>query len=297
MAMHDDQLEITPGQVAALIDDQLPQLRGLDVRMIDGDGTVNAIFRVGEGVALRFPLRRQDPRSARTWLEREASAAEEFRRASPFPAPRLLRVGDPGHGYPLPWLAQTWLEGSIATPTSDAESAVMAEDLALLVASLRALDTNGRTFGGQGRGGRLTDHDDWVAYCLQRSEGLIDTDALRKLWDQLRGLPREDPDAMCHTDLIPGNLLTGDGRLTGVLDTGGFQPTDPALDLVCGWHLLSSAAREQLRRDLACSDLQWRRGQAWAFEQAMGLVWYYRHTNPGMASLGHTTLERLIAEA
>ncbi|HYI59170.1 MAG TPA: phosphotransferase [Microlunatus sp.] len=295
--MHDDQLEITPGQVAALIADQLPQLRGLPMRTIGGGGTVNAIFRLGEAVALRFPLRRQDPPTARAWLEREAAAAEEFRRVSPFPAPRLLRVGDPGHGYPMPWLAQTWLEGSVATPTSDAHSLALAQDLVLLLHRLRACDTKGRTFGGQGRGGRLDDHDDWVADCLRRSEDLVDTDALRQLWDQFRGLPREDADAMCHTDLIPGNLLTRAGRLTGVLDTGGFQPADPALDLVCGWHLLSSQAREVLRRDLGCSDLQWWRGQAWALEQAIGLVWYYQHTNVGMASLGRTTLERLITEA
>ena len=144
---------------------------------------------------------------------------------------------------------------------------------------LRACDTKGRTFGGQGRGGRLTDHATWVEECLQRSEDLVDTVALRQLWDRFRGLPREDADAMCHTDLIPGNLLTRAGRLTGVLDTGGFQPADPALDLVCGWHLLGSPARQVLRRDLGCSDLQWRRGQAWAFEQAIGLVWYYQHTN------------------
>jgi hypothetical protein len=26
--------------------------------------------------------------------------------------------------------------------------------------------------------------------------------------------------------------------------------------------------------------MQWRRGMAWAFEQAMGLVWYYEVSNP-----------------
>ena len=295
--MHDDQLEITPAQVDALIDDQLPQFRGLPVQTIDAGGTVSAIFRLGHAVALRFPLRRQDPRAARAWLEREAAAAEEFRQVSPFPAPQLIRVGDPGHGYPMPWLAQTWLEGRVATPTSDADSVALAQDLGALVASLRSLDTFGRTFGGQGRGGRLTDHDDWVATCLQRSEDIIDTAVLRRLWDQWRGLPREDADAMCHTDLIPGNLLTREGRLAGVLDAGGFQPADPALDLVCGWHLLNSSARERLGRELDCSDLQWRRGQAWAFVQAIGLVWYYRRSNVGMASLGRTTLERLICEA
>ena len=37
--------------------------------------------------------------------------------------------------------------------------------------------------------------------------------------------------------------------------------------------------------ELACGDLEWWRGAAWAFQQAMGLVWYYRETNPGMSAL------------
>ncbi len=41
--------------------------------------------------------------------------------------------------------------------------------------------------------------------------------------------------------------------------------------------------------------MQWRRGMAWAFEQAMGLVWYYAGTNPVMSRWGRRTLDRLIA--
>ena len=48
---------------------------------------------------------------------------------------------------------------------------------------------------------------------------------------------------------------------------------------------------------LSCPDLQWARGQAWAFEQAMGAVWYYRGTNPPMAEMGSTTLARLLGDA
>ena len=40
-------------------------------------------------------------------------------------------------------------------------------------------------------------------------------------------------------------------------------------------------------------DLEWERGKAWAFQQAMGLVWYYHQTNPTMAALGRRTLTRL----
>ena len=94
-------------------------------------------------------------------------------------------------------------------------------------------------------------------------------------------------------DLTPPNVLVRHGRLTGVLDGGGFGPADPALDLVVAWHLLDDGPRDVVRRDLGCSDLQWQRGMAWAFQQAMGLVWYYTKSNPVMSRWGRRTLDRL----
>ena len=82
----------------------------------------------------------------------------------------------------------------------------------------------------------------------------------------------------------------------GVLDTGDFRAADPALDLVAGWHLLADGPRSALRTALGCTDLQWERGKAWAFVQAVGLVWYYTSTNPTMALLGRTTLARLLGD-
>lgn len=100
---------------------------------------------------------------------------------------------------------------------------------------------------------------------------------------------------MCHSDLIPSNLLVSDGHLAGLLDTGGFQAADPALDLVVAWHLFTEAARDQIRTGLGCSDLQWERGAAWAFQQAVGAYWYYRSSNQAMAEMGKTTLDRLVS--
>jgi aminoglycoside phosphotransferase (APT) family kinase protein len=91
-------------------------------------------------------------------------------------------------------------------------------------------------------------------------------------------------------------VLVAGGRLTGVLDVGGLGPADPALDLVGAWHLLDDGPRQVLRDDLGCGDLEWARGQAWAFQQAMGLVWYYVDTNPAMSRTGRRTLARLMAE-
>jgi len=113
----------------------------------------------------------------------------------------------------------------------------------------------------------------------------------------MRTLPRgAAEDVMTHGDLIPGNVLVRGGRLAGILDAGGLGPADPALDLVGAWHLLDAGPRQALRDDLDRDDLEWERGKAWAFEQAMGLVWYYVDSNPAMSRMGRRTLERIVAD-
>ncbi len=292
--MHEDQLSIDVEQVVALIEQQLPELAGLPVVAVEGAGTVNAVFRVGDEFAARFPLQLDDPERTAERSRAEAAAMAEFRRACPFPAPEPVAIGRPGHGYPMPWAVQTWVPGSVIGPTTHAEGAPLALDLVRLLQHLRACDTSDRRFAGTGRGGVLTDHDDWVSECIERSEALLDTTVMRALWSRFRQLPREDPDGMCHTDLIPSNLLVDGERLVGVLDTGGFQPADPALDLVVAWHVFDDDARELMRTDLGCSALQWERGAAWAFQQAIGAYWYYERTNRAMAEMGRTTLERIV---
>ena len=114
------------------------------------------------------------------------------------------------------------------------------------------------------------------------------------MWSRLRTLPDAAGPAMTRGDLIPADLLLDGDRLCGLLDGGGFRPADPSLDLVAAWHLLDVDARTVLRDGLRCSDLEWRRGAAWAFQQAMGLVWYYARSNPTMSMLGRSTLRRLL---
>ncbi|MGW0480928.1 aminoglycoside phosphotransferase family protein [Nonomuraea sp. NPDC003214] len=293
--MHAGQLTVTPETVRALVAEQFPQWRDLPVTGVAAHGTVNAIFRIGDGLAARFPLEPRDVDSTRAWLQKEARAAGELAGRTRFRTPEPVALGEPGAGYPLPWSVQTWLPGVVATDADPGESVAFAHDLAALVHDLRALDTRGRTFSGSGRGGDLKDHDAWMETCFTHSEHLLDVPRLRRLWAELRVLPREGADVMNHCDLIPGNVLVSGGRLAGILDVGGFAPADPALDLVSAWHLLEAGPRQALRDDLGCTDLEWERGRAWAFQQAMGLVWYYVDSNPPMSRLGARTLQRILA--
>jgi aminoglycoside phosphotransferase (APT) family kinase protein len=122
-------------------------------------------------------------------------------------------------------------------------------------------------------------------------------DRLGALWEKFRNLPTAGTEAMTHGDLIPGNLLVEGVRLVGVLDGGGFAPADASLDLVAAWHMLDHERRALLRNELGCEDLEWWRGAAWAFQQAMGLVWYYRDTNSAMSALGRITLKRILGSS
>jgi aminoglycoside phosphotransferase (APT) family kinase protein len=294
--MHPGQLKVAPGTVRALVGTQFPQWRGQPVQAVRSGGTVNAIFRLGTELAARFPLRPADPGAVRRELEAEARAARELAGRTRFRTPEPVAIGDPGAGYPLPWLVQTWLPGTTATEHDPGRSRAFAQDLAFFIAGVRAIGTGGRTFSGDGRGGDLRAHDGWVETCLARSEALLDVPRLRRMWAARRGLPRgAGADVMSHGDLIPGNVLTDGSRLTGVLDVGGLRPADPALDLVAAWHLLEPGPRQVFRDALGCGDLEWERGQAWAFEQAIGAVWYYADSNPAMSLMGRRTLRRLLA--
>lgn len=295
MAMHEGQLAVSESTVRRLVDGQFPDWRGRPIRALRTTGTVNAIFQIGDDLTARFPLQGEDPARAYVSLRREADAAQELRDATTVPTPRPIAIGAPGHDYPLPWSIQTWLPGDDATIDDPAGVVEFATDLARFIADLRAVGTRGRRFAGHGRGGHLPDHDAWMEICFAKSSGLLDVPRLRTLWAELRALPEVDRDVMCHGDLTPANVLVSGGRLAGVLDGGGFAPADPALDLVSAWHLLDRAQREILRDALRCSDIQWRRGMAWAFQQAMGLVWYYAESNPTMSHWGRRTLDRLVS--
>jgi aminoglycoside phosphotransferase (APT) family kinase protein len=294
--MHTDQLVVTVETVRGLVDEQFPDWASLPIKRINVEGTVNAIFRLGDSLSARFPLRPAPVNTVRQALRSEADAAGLLVGRTRFATPQPVAFGEPGPGYPLPWSVQTWLPGTTATDADPEASVGFAHDLAEFVASVRAIDTGGRTFAGDGRGGELRSHDDWMAECLHRSAGLFDVARVRRLWRRLRELPHRGPDVMTHGDLIPGNVLVSAGRLVGILDVGGVGPADPALDLVGGWHLLATGPRNVFRHDLACDDLEWERGKAWALQQATGAAWYYAATNPPMHRMGLRTIERILAD-
>lgn len=292
--MHSGQLEPTAELVAELVGDQFPQWAQLPVRQMSSDGTVNAIFRVGDDLVARLRLQAADPDAARDELRGEATAAGELAKVSPVPTPEPVALGEPGAGYPMPWAVYRWLDGIPASHVDLADSDHWAEDLAGFVLALRRHPNPGLTFSGDNRGGHLRDHDGQVRSWIADGAHLMDTRSLTELWESLIDTPRDQPDGWTHGDLMPGNLLVEDGRLVGVIDVGGFQVADPALDLQPAWNLFSATARSVFRHAIEPTENEWRRGMGWAFAQAIGCLAYYEKTNPVMSRTAHLALTRLL---
>jgi aminoglycoside phosphotransferase (APT) family kinase protein len=76
--MHPDQLTVPVEVVCDLVASQFPRWRDLAVTAFPSPGTENALFRIGDSLAARFPLQAADVTATRKDLEDEALAAREL---------------------------------------------------------------------------------------------------------------------------------------------------------------------------------------------------------------------------
>ncbi|MER7459907.1 aminoglycoside phosphotransferase family protein [Micromonospora sp. NPDC126480] len=297
MRMHADQVDVDLATVTALVAGQFPGWRGLPIRPVRSYGTVNALFRVGDQVVLRFPLQPDPGRRARAELAGEQAHLRQLAPHLPLPVPTPLGLGKPDTAYPGWWTAYRWIPGESAHPDRLRDAERFADDLAAFVRALHGLDTGGRSWDGRSRGGPLVEKDEYVQRYLGECAHLTDAPQVARIWARCRDAPpHQGPDRWLHADLMPGNLLVRDGRLAAVIDFGTVGVGDPAVDLVTAWNLLPPAARARYRRALAVDDAAWARGQGWALVQAVGALAYYVDTNPVMAGTARHTLAAILAD-
>ena len=100
MRMHADQVNIMPGTVARLVAVQFPQWHDLPVRAVASYGTVNALFRLGDEIVLRFPLRPSLDAGLRDKLAAEQDTARRVAAHVPGPRARARRLRRAGRGIP-----------------------------------------------------------------------------------------------------------------------------------------------------------------------------------------------------
>ncbi|MFB9345867.1 aminoglycoside phosphotransferase family protein [Streptomyces heliomycini] len=293
--MHPGTRPVDVGLVRRLVAGQFPQWEGLAVARFPSGGTVNAMYRLGEGMVVRLPLvpgGADDVLVERTWLPRLAPHL-------PTAVPEVLGEGEPTEGYPWPWSVYRWLAGENPEAGALSEPVPLAEDLAGFVAAMRSITLPGAPRAH--RGGPVASLDAETRAAIEELRGIpqegVDCEAATAVWEEALRAPGWDgPPVWLHADLMPGNLLVDGGRLTSVIDFGCLGTGDPACDLFPAWNLLPAGARDVFREALDVDDATWVRGRGRTLSQALIALPYYRETNPAMAQNARHVIRAVLRE-
>ncbi|MBF8188791.1 aminoglycoside phosphotransferase family protein [Nonomuraea sp. K274] len=290
--MHRDEVRTDTALVRRLLAGQFPQWAGLPIERVDSYGTDHDIYRLGDHLSVRLPriawATGQASKEAR-WLPKLAPHL-------PLAVPVQLAAGEPAEDYPFGWSVYEWLPGDDANGTiRDLDQA--ATDLAAFVKALRRVGTAGaHPRAPHSRGGPLAESDEHVRRSIAQLGDRIDGAGALRSWEESLGAPAWDgPEVWVHGDLLPGNLLVVDGRLSAVIDFGGLNVGDPACDLQPAWNVFAGDNRRRFRAELDVDDASWLRGRGWALSQAVAALAYYWDTNPGMVRQTTHALTQVLA--
>jgi aminoglycoside phosphotransferase (APT) family kinase protein len=291
--MHAGEIDTDAALVRRLLAGQFPQWADLPIDPVVSYGTDHDIYRLGDELAARLPRigwATEQAAKEKEWLPR-------FAPHLPLSIPVQVAIGRPAEGYPFEWSVYEWLPGANAgSAVLDLEQAAV--DLAAFVTALRRIDaTDAHPRPRGARGAPLVELDSAVRRSIAELGERIDSRAALRSWDEsLDAAEWHGAATWVHGDLLPGNLLVVDGRLSAVIDFGCLNVGDPACDLQPAWNVFAAESRMRYRSELDVDDASWLRGRGWALFQAVVALPYYWSTNPGMVRQALHAVTQILAE-
>ncbi|WP_432991080.1 aminoglycoside phosphotransferase family protein [Dactylosporangium sp. CA-233914] len=294
-----DDIKIDQELVRSLLDDQHPDLAGLEIREVDG-GWDNMMWRLGDELAVRLPRLTRAPalmRSEQRWLPALAPHL-------PLPVPTPVRVGEPSALFPETWTVTSWVAGVPADqePISRPDAA---DSLAKFLRALHRAAPD-EAPANPTHGGALQTHangiEGWLAVLASDEHAT----AARRVWDDAVAAPEWDrAPSWIHGDLHPANVVVADGTLSGVIDFGELCAGDPAADLAAAWVLLpAGTAPRFLDAYGIADDAMIRRARGWAVLRALVLITIGQMWEQGLPGgkrtwgpAGRAALERVLSAA
>lgn len=289
--MHKNEFNINIDLVQRLVTEQFPEFSKLPLTKVDSTGTVNAIYKLGEKLAIRLPRVAKwagDITKEWQWL--------------PWLAPHLsleipepIALGRPSESYPVSWAIYKWINGHTYTDELVTDECQAAYKLAEFVTDLHAIDVPSEA----PQGGRLplAELDKITIQAIREARDLIDEASAVAAWKQsCEASVWDGRPVWIHTDLLRTNLLVESGCPRAVIDFGSSGVGDPAFDLTPAWTVFNLPGRDAFRGCILADEDTWQRARAYALHQAALTIPYYRHTNPQFVSLALRTVKEILSD-
>lgn len=295
--MHADEVDTDVSLVRRLLTAQFPEWADLPVEPVPFFGTDNAIYRLGNDMAVRLPRRQENTGQ----LEKERRWLPGLAPLLPLAIPVPLAIGKPAEGYPFEWSIYRWLEGEAATEERITDLGQAAADLAGFIAALQRVDpTDGPPPGEHNsfRGVPLAKRDESTRAAIASLGATIDAGAVTATWEAALSAPEwKRAPVWIHGDLDSRNLLVTEGRLKAVIDFGCLGVGDPACDVMVAWKVLAVQTRDIFRTALSVEEATWARGRGWALSQALiALAYYTLETNPVLVREAQRWMAEVLAD-
>jgi aminoglycoside phosphotransferase (APT) family kinase protein len=295
-SLHDDEVLTDASLVRRLLVARFPAWAELHIEPVNSDGTDNAMYRLGEELAVRLPRRP----SAVASIDKEYAWLPRLAPLLPLPLPVPLAVGATDLGYPWSWSVCRWLQGETPTPERVTDTSRLAIDLAAFIRALRIIDAAGAPRPGTHNHGRGAPLDRWQATIRDRLQWLADLediDMVSAAWEADAGASAwSGPPVWIHGDLSAANLLVQAGRLGGVIDWSCLGAGDPACELQVAWTLFSHEDRQVFRNAIEVDDATWWRGRAWGLLNGILGLSYYRKRSPVLAERGRRAIDAVLQD-
>lgn len=293
--MHADEVSTDENLVRQLLETQFPQWADLPITTVRSTGTDNAIYHLGAEMSVRLPRigwATGQVDKEHTWLPKLAPQL-------PLEIPVPIARGEPTEDYPYPWSVQRWLNGENISLEQISDPCKAALKLAQFIVALQAIDTEGGLPAKEHnvRGLPLIHRDEATRAALTDMTDMIDTSLALEIWQDALSAPEWQRDPVCfHGDMLRGNLLFTNGKLSAVIDFGGLAVGDPACDLMIAWNLFAGESRDVFRAALGVDDATWCRARGHALSQAIIFIPYYLHSNPVGVAYARQSLQNVFTD-